>query len=73
MRLTDFYATEPRMRFVRELSVDRFSFGLLLQCSPQALGQSLGKGQRRVAVLNSQCGKPAHLLSPQIATNSSSL
>ena len=36
---------ESRTRFVHELSADRFSFGLLLQCSPQALGQSWRKGK----------------------------
>ena len=52
--------TQPsheRDYFLLELRADSFSFGLLLQCSPQALGQSWGKGQRCAAVLSSQCGK----------------
>ena len=34
VHVTDVYATESRTPFVRELSTDRFSVGLLLHCIP---------------------------------------
>ena len=77
VHVTDVYAAESQTPLVRELSLDHFSVGLLLHCSPPMQGQSggMGKGVWRpgTTVLSSQCGKTTHLLSLQITTNSSSL
>ena len=71
MRFTDFYANESRTRFVCELSADHLSFGLLLQCSPQMLGQNGGrvKGIWRPGERAKVCGGQAPLCSAASAEN----
>ena len=45
VHVTDFYATESRTPLVRELSADRFLFGLFPHCSPPTSGQNGGRAK----------------------------